>query len=105
MDEDLPWPAIHGQVGENHLRGGIVVPTVVWRELVRPHQRAVLRSAGQDAGGPLVVAGALLGVGGRRTAGAVGEPGEVGMRGLASPHLRTTVLPPVAWPPPVAQPD
>src|SRR5256885_9354656 len=23
MDEDLPWPAIHGQVGEDHLRGGI----------------------------------------------------------------------------------
>src|SRR5207244_13602323 len=50
MDEDLPRPAIHGQVGEDHFRSGIVVPTVVWRELVRPHQRAVLRPAGQDAG-------------------------------------------------------
>src|SRR5256885_7008819 len=78
MDEDLPWPAIHGQVGEDHLRGGIVVPTVVWRELVRPHQRAVLRPAGQDAGGPLVVAGALLGVVRRRIAGAVVEQVEVG---------------------------
>src|SRR2546423_14177366 len=63
MDEDLPWPAIHGQVGEDHLRSGIVVPTVVWRELVRPHQRAVLRPAGQDPGGALFVAAALVGVG------------------------------------------
>src|SRR2546425_2368260 len=29
---------------------------------VRPHQRAVFGPAGEDAGGPLVVAGALLGV-------------------------------------------
>src|SRR5438552_18971990 len=98
MDEDLPWPAIHGQVGEDHLRSGIVVPTVVWRELVRPHQRAVLWPAGQDAGGPLVVAGALLGIVRRRIPGAVVEQVEVRIVGHPSPHRRTTILPHVGGP-------
>src|SRR3989454_8797080 len=64
----------------------------MWRELVRPHQRAVLRPAGQNAGSPLVVAGALLWVVRRRIAGAVVEQVEVGIVGHPSPHRRATVL-------------
>src|SRR3989441_4333477 len=65
---------------------------------VRPHQRAVFGPAGEDAGGPLVVAGALLGVIRRRIAGTVVEQVEVGIVGHPSPHRRATVLPHVGRP-------
>ena len=98
MDQRLAACARDGQVREDDLGVGVVVPVVVRRELVGPHQRAIARPARQHAGGPLVVARALLGVVGRGVAGAVVDEIELGVVGQPAPHRRAAVLPGVAGP-------
>ena len=85
------------EVGEDHLGDGVVVPVVVRRELVRPHERAIAGLPREDARGPLVVAGALLGVVGRRVADAVVDQIELGVVGHPSPHRRAADLSSVSF--------
>src|SRR5438105_8261472 len=76
------------QIGQNHRAGGIVVPVVVRRELIRPHQSSVLRLARQHAGAPLVVSESLLRVIGRGVARAVIDEIELRIVGDRSPQDR-----------------
>ena len=88
----------HRQIGENHRAGGVVVPVVVRRELIRPHESSVLWSARQYAGTPLVVSEPLLRVIGRRVAGAVIDEIELRIVGDRSPHGSAAGLPAVIGP-------
>ena len=74
------------EIGEDQLGVGVVVPVVVRRELVRPHQRAVAGAAREHARGPLVVAGALLGVVGRRDCRLHSRRGPARRRTRSSPR-------------------
>ena len=55
-DQRLPYLTADLDVRQDHGGDGVVVPVVVGRELVGPHQRPVGRMAREDARGPLVVA-------------------------------------------------
>src|SRR5204863_8587928 len=77
-----------GQIGQYHRARGVIVPVVVWRELIRPHESPVLRSARQYARAPLVVPEALLGVVGRGIPGAVINEIELGIVGNPAPDGR-----------------
>src|SRR2546428_8958217 len=82
----LAAPALDWEVDEDHLRVGVVVPILVRRELIRPHERAVLGPPGEHARCPFVVAGPLLGVVRRGVAGAEVQQVEVGIVGDPAPH-------------------
>ena len=86
------------QVRQDHRAGGVVVPVVVRRELIGPHERAVARPARQHAGAPLVVPEPLLGIVRGGVAGAVVDQIELGVIGDRAPHRSTAGAPAVARP-------
>ena len=90
--------SVHRQIGQNHRAGGVVVPVVVRRELIRPHQSSVLRLARQHAGAPLVVSESLLRVIGRGVARAVIDEIELRIVGDRSPHRSAAGVPAVIGP-------
>ena len=68
------------------------------RELVGPHQRTVARPAGEDAVGPLVLAGPLLGIIGAGIPGAEIDQVELRVVGDPTPHRPAAAAPRVAFP-------
>src|SRR5207249_4656795 len=71
MHEGLDRLAADGQVGQNHLVDAVIVPRVPRRHLVAPLRLPRVDVAREDRNRPLVVAGALARVPGRRIPGAV----------------------------------
>src|SRR5256885_4852792 len=50
MDQHVALLTPQDQVGEDHLGGGVVVPAVVRRELVGPHEREIGRASCRERG-------------------------------------------------------
>ena len=98
VHQHFAQPSTDDEVGENHLGIRVVVPAVVRRELIAPHERAVARTARQHAVGPLVLAGPLFGVIGAGIAHA--EVNQVELRVVRdpSPHRTAAAPPRVAGP-------
>ena len=98
MHQDSASRALNREVGQNHLRVRVVIPTLVRRELVGPDQRAVRRPPSHDAAGPLVVTQTLFRIVGSRVAGTVIQQVEVRIVRDPSPHGHTRQLPRIARP-------
>ena len=86
--------AVHRHVEQDLLVDAVIVPEVVRAGLVEPAGLARVRVAGEDAGGPEIVAGPDLGVPGPRIAGAVEDQVLVGVVGDPAPH-RAAADPPL----------
>ena len=97
-DEHLPRLARPLQVEQDLLVDAVLVVEVVRAALVEPARLAGVGVAGEDAGGPLVVAGPLVGVPGAGIAGAVVEQVQLGVVGDPAPDRAAALLPGVRRP-------
>ena len=98
MHEYLAHPPADHEIGEDHLGVGVVVPAVVRRELIGPHERAVRWAARQHAVRPFVLARPLLGVVGSGISRAEVDEVELRVVGDPAPHGSAAALPRVATP-------
>ena len=98
MHQDFAQSPADHQVDQNHLGVRVVVPAVVRRELIRPHQRSVARPPREHAVGPFVLARPLLGVVRTGIAGPEVDEVELGIVGDPAPNRCATAAPGIALP-------
>ena len=98
MHEHFALPAIHRDVGEDHLVHTVVIPGVVRRHLICPPRFAVVRIAREYRNRPFVVARPHIGIPHAGIRGAVVDEIQLGIVRNPTPDRATAQLPLITRP-------
>ena len=98
MRERRDGGAVHYALREHALVDAVIIPGVVRSHLVRPRSHPSVRIAGEERGGPFVVARPLRGIPRSRVSAPVIDQVELGIVGIPAPGGAAAELPLVVGP-------